>query len=57
MVKYSCGLAIVVFKHASQSLSAAYTAWHGLMGGRKQDYVAFALMISLGVVLAQCTMQ
>jgi hypothetical protein len=64
MVKYSSGLAMVVFQQANQSLSAAYragAAWHGWIGGQKQDHVAIALMISLGVemlhVLPQCTMQ
>jgi hypothetical protein len=42
---------VVVFQQASQTLSASRTVavLDGLVGGRKQDYVSLALMISLGV--------
>ena len=62
--KYSCGLAMVVFQHPSQSLSASHkavAALDRLVAGWKQDHVALALVISLSMemlhVLTKGTLQ
>src|SRR2546423_7169737 len=53
LVRYSCGLARVVFQEPAEPLTALHWAWPEMLviGGRKEQHISLPLMIALMMIM------